>query len=186
MGELIGALIALPFVFLSDWFGWIRQQSHPELTKACHGAGMMALLGYAIALSGGLVEFIAGFVLHPDNLLWIIALIVGAWGLGWFLLYARHAALSVGQPYRATMIVRALIKLGLGWGAWVYAAGFDRALGDTGFVGPTLRIVAVWCLATGAAKFLLMLWGKRQGRAQSMVTGDIAASEFDWNDGKMR
>jgi hypothetical protein len=84
------------------------------------------------------------------------------------------------------MIVRALIKLGTGWGAWFFAAGFDRALGDTGYIGATLRIIAVWCLATGGTKLLLMLWGKRQGHAQSLVTGDIAANEFDWNDGKMR
>src|SRR3954447_18617223 len=175
LGEVIGLLIFWPFMALADYFGWIKRQppGHQELAKACHGAGMLALLWYCCSLAGGFAEYVAALVLHPNELLRWIPVALGAWGLGWLLLNARPAALSIAAPHRATMIKRALIKLALGWALWSWAAAGDAWLPGLVF------ILAVWCFATGGAKFLLMLWGRRQGLAEPLVAGDIAAKEFN-------
>lgn len=173
MGELLGMLIALPFVMLGDWFGWIAQQRHPEVAKTCHGAGMLALLAYVIWVSGGLVEFAARLAMHAEEFYWVPVAIVAAWGTGWILLNASYAAQSVGRPHRATMTVRALIKLAVGYGIWVLSQGL-----------PLLGPAAAWCLATGATKLLLMVWGKRS-EARPLVEGDIAGKEFDWDKGEV-
>jgi hypothetical protein len=187
LGTVVALLIALPFVALGDWFKFIKQlpPGQQELAKACHGVGMLALLAYAISLAGGLVEFIAGFVLHPDNFYWIAAVVIAAWGLGWFLLNARYAALSIGQP-RATMTIRALLKIAVGWAAWVFASSVDHSIGAGGLLGLLLHIVAVWCVATGGTKLGLMLWGKRRGQAEPMVEEDITSNQFDWDDERIR
>jgi hypothetical protein len=183
LGYVAALLISLPFVALCDWFKFIKQlpPGQQELAKACHGIGMLALLAYAIALSGGLIEFVAGLVLHAPNFYWLAPAVIAVWGLSWFLLYARYAALSIGQPSRATMIVRAVIKTALGWAVWIFAAGAGLSGADL-----ALRFVAVWCIATGGTKLALMMWGKRRDQAEPMVAGDIARQEFDWDDGRTR
>jgi hypothetical protein len=107
---------------------------------------------------------------------------MAAWGLGWFLLNARFAAQAVGQPQRTTMIVRALLKIAGGWAAWVYAASADTS-GSAGWslLMLALHVFAVWCVATGGTKALLMIWGGARSEAYPMVSGDIAANEFDWD-----
>jgi hypothetical protein len=182
LGEMLGRLIAWPFVAIADYFGWIKQQSpgQQELAKACHGAGMLALLWHGASLAGGFVECVTELVLHADNLLKWIPLGVGAWGLAWVVLNARYAALSIAQPHRATMIARALIKIAIGWALWSWGTAGD------GWFPALVVFVAVWCLATGGTKLLLMLWGKRRGRAEPMVADDIAAKEFDWDEGRLQ
>jgi hypothetical protein len=181
LGEVIGLLIAAPFVAVADYFGWIKKQppGQQELAKACHGAGMLALLWYCCSLAGGVAEYLAGLMLYPGELLQWIPVGMGAWGLAWLLLNARQAALSIAPSQRATMIMRALIKLALGWALWSWADAGDAWLPGLVFV------VAVWCFATGGAKLLLMLWGRRSGQAEPLVTGDIAAKEFDWDEGRL-
>jgi fermentation-respiration switch protein FrsA (DUF1100 family) len=182
MGEVVGCLIALPFVAFADWFGWINKQRYPELAKACHGAGMVALVADAIAHLGGLVGFTARFVAEPDNFLWVIPAGMTAWGLGWFVLNARYAALAVAHD-RPTMIVRAALKIALGVLAWAYAGALGSMPGDQ-FMGGLLQIAAVWLLATGVTKLGLMLWGRKRGQAQQMVGDDIDRQKFSWDDEK--
>lgn len=176
LGTVVGLLIALPFTMLADWFGWINQQRYPELAKACHGAGMLALLGYAIWLAGGPIDFAAALAMHADNFCWIAPAVIAAWGLGWVLLNARFAAQSVSRPHRATMIVRALLKTAAGYGAWISTQG-----AEAWWITLLMSLVAVWCMATGAVKFLLMIWRGARGEAYPMVADDIAANEFDWD-----
>jgi hypothetical protein len=139
LGEAIGLLLAWPFMVLADWFAWIKRQpaGQQELTKACHGIGMLALLGYWFSLTGGLGEFVHALRMDADNPLNWLPVVIASWGLGWFLLNARFAAQFVIGPQRATMIVRALIKIALGYAVWVYA-------GDAGSAdrGPSLRCAA--------------------------------------------
>jgi hypothetical protein len=180
MGEVVGCLIALPFVAFADWFGWISKQRYPELAKACHGVGIIALVADAIVHLGGFVTFIARFVAAPDDFLWVIPAGMTAWGLGWFVLNARYAALAVAHD-RPTMIVRATLKIALGALAWAYASALGSVPGDQLIAG-LLQIAAVWLLATGATKLGLMVWGRKRGQAEQMVAGDIEEHEFSWDD----
>lgn len=182
-------LIAFPFVALADYFAWIKQQpaGQQELAKACHGVGMLALLAFWFRLAGGFGDFVYGLAFRPGDPLRWIPVGMAAWGLGWFLLNARFAAQAVGRPHRATMIVRALVKIAIGWAAWAYAvsAGLPAPLHDVpalwGFVLLALHVISAWCLATGITKLLLMIWGGGRGTAYPMVARDIAANEFDWD-----
>jgi hypothetical protein len=180
LGEAAGLLIALPFIAVADYFKFIKELppgGQQELAKACHGIGMLALLAYWFQRAGGFVDFVTMLVLHPDNPLYWIPVGIAACGLGWFLLNARFAAQSVVRPYRATMIVRGLIKSAIGYAVWAFASDAEAR-----WVALLLSVVAVWCMATGAAKVLLMIWsGGRGGDAYPMVEDDIASKEFDWN-----
>ena len=178
-GELVGLLIAIPFVLLGDWFKFIKQlpPGLQELAKASHGVGMVALALYWAVLAGGPASFIASGLQEPFNPVYSIPAVIGMWGLGWFFLNARIAALSIGPPHRATTVVRALIKIALGWAAWAYTADLDLSGGEL-----VVHAVALWCLATGAAKILLILWGGGRGDAYPMVAHDIEANEFRWDD----
>ena len=179
-GYLFMLLISLPFAAVGDWFGWLKRQPpvQQELAKACHGIGMLALLVYAIELSGGFVDFIAALV-QEGNILWIIPAGVAVWCLGWFLLYGPYAAYAIAPPYRAAMMVRGIAKIASGWALWIIGADLSD------FAEFVLHLVAIWCLATGTTKLVLMLWGRRRDRAESMVAGNITRQQFDWDDGRM-
>ena len=183
LGELIGLLIALPFVALADWFKFIKQlpSGQQELAKASHGAGMLALVVYWCALGGGLFHALAVGLRDPVSPLFWVPAVFTAWGFGWFFLNARFAALSIGPPHRATIIVRALLKIAFGWAIWVYVAPLDLSGGE--LIG---RAVALWCLATGGTKILLLLWGGSRDRAYPMVADDIEANEFSWDEDRRR
>lgn len=192
--QALGFLLALPLLALVDWFTWINRQprGQQELTKACHGVGMLALLAFWFWVTGGFPGFVRDLSVQPDNLTNWIPAMIAAWGLGWFLLNAGFAAQAVTRPHRWTMIVRGLMKLALGYAVWTYAHEADIASRPheasiwSGLFLLILHLVAVWCLATGAAKVLLMMWGGRRGRAHAMVTHDIATKEFDWGQAEQR
>lgn len=166
LATFIGSLIAAPFVAVADWFRFLNRLplGRQELAKACHAAGILALLLYAFAVTSGLDEFFTAWALHRgDPVYWIPAMIAAAAGI-WFLLYARFAARAVVRPQRGVMIVRALVKIALGWAVWAYAmhadlSGFEIAL----------RAAAVWCVVTGAIQFLLMLCGGRSNALPRIV-----------------
>jgi hypothetical protein len=192
--QAFGFLLALPLLALVDWFTWINRQprGQQELTKACHGVGMLALLAFWFWVTGGLPDFVRKLSVQPDDLTNWIPAMIAAWGLGWFQLNAGFAAQAVIRPHRSTTIVRGLIKLALGYAVWTYAHEADIASRPheasiwSGLFLLILHLVAVWCLATGATKVLLMMWGGRRGRAHAMVTDDIAAKEFDWDQPERR
>lgn len=172
LGEFIGLLIAFPFVALAQWFQFFTRlpRGQQELAKASHGVGMLALLAYGFNLTGGF--------LPASPICWLAAGI-GAWGLGWFCLNARFAALMIGPPDRGAIIARALMKIALGWAVWSYTS---RLVDVSGFEVVS-RPVAVWCMATGGTKFLLLLWGGgRRLPARPLVDANIQDTEFDWDD----
>jgi hypothetical protein len=171
LGEAIWQLIALPFVALSHWFQFFRRlpRGQQELAKASHGAGMLALLAYGINLSG---DF-----LLSSPICWFTAAI-GAWGLGWFCLNASFAAQMIAPPDRGAIIGRALIKMVIGWALWSDTSDLVDLSGFEFIVHP----VAVWCMATGGTKFLLMLWGGGRRPAYPLIGRNIRETEFDWDD----
>jgi len=190
LGTLIGMLVALPFVAFADWFKFIKQMppGEQELAKACHGVGMLSLLALWFSMAGGLGSFLYGLVAHPDNLIAWIPVGIAAWGFGWFVINSPFAVQAVARPARATMTVRAMLKIGVGYAAWAYAQSGDLVAWHrdpswwSGFVRLALYVIAVWCLATGLTKLVLMLWGGRRGKARPMVDADIAGKEFNWDD----
>ena len=149
LGEVIGLLLAWPFVALADYFGFIKRQPPglQELTKACHGAGMLALLAYGFELAGGFADFVQGLLAYPSAPLQWIPVGMAVWGLAWVALNARFAVQTVCGPARGTMIGRALVKLALAYGAWAFADDAD------GLIRLVLSFAAVWCAATGGTKF---------------------------------
>src|SRR4051794_39102027 len=76
LGEVIGLFLAAPFVALADWFKFTKYlpPGQQELMKACHGAGMLALVVLWFSFESGLSGYIAGLARNPTNLfLWIPA-----------------------------------------------------------------------------------------------------------------
>jgi hypothetical protein len=179
LGELIGALIALPFVMLADWHKFLKRlpPGEQELTKACHGAGIVVLVVYWAVLTGGVFHFL-GLGLH--NLvdpMFSIPAVLACFGVGWFMLYASFGAVAIGPPHRRAQTIRALLKIALGVVVWSYTAHLDLS----GFE-LLVRVAAMWCMATGATKFILMIWGRSTGDAYGMVAHNIDADEFRWDD----
>src|SRR5882757_6288016 len=127
LGTFIGLLIAAPFVAVADWFRFLNRlpPGRQELAKACHAAGILALLVYAFAITGGIGEFFTAWTLHREDPVYWIPGAIAAAALIWFLLYARFAARAVVQPQRGVMIVRALAKIALGWALWAYMERAD-------------------------------------------------------------
>jgi hypothetical protein len=152
------------------YFRWIN--SHPdirsrELAKACHGAGMIAIGGLIIGLSratgGDDAAGTAFWVVSPLFLL----------GLFWFcssgfVVFRSGSAGALDNE----QLVRGALKCAVGWAFLQYNpipafAAFPRILEapDNEVLGiflavTILHFVAVWCVATGATKFLLLLLAK--------------------------
>jgi hypothetical protein len=111
-----------------------------ELTKASHGAAMMA--GAAWWLIGGK----AGFP-YLDIIAWGFA----AWGALWFCVGQAR-----GRCYRDMRIAsRSAIRIGLGIALYYYYRSFDLGFWPT-FV---LRCVALFWIVSGTVKLLLVLRG---------------------------
>ena len=138
LGEVIGLLIALPFVAAADYFKYIKELppgGQQELAKACHGIGMLALLAYWFPARRRLCRFRDDAGAASRQSLYWIPVGIAASGLGWVLLNARFAAQSVVQPHRATMIVRGLIKSAVGYAIWAFASDAEAPLDRAAAVG---------------------------------------------------
>jgi hypothetical protein len=179
LGELVGLLIALPFVMLADWHKFLKRlpPGEQELTKACHGAGIVVLVVYWASLTGGVFHFLGLGLRNLVNPVFWMPAAIAAFGAGWFILYARFGAISIGPPHRSAQTMRALLKIALGFFVWAYTARLDLS----GFE-LVVRAAAMWCMATGATKFILMIWGRSTGDAYSMVEHDIDVHEFHWDE----
>jgi len=179
LGELVGLLIALPFVMLADWHKFLSRlpPGEQELAKACHGAGIVVLVVYWAVLTGGVFHFLGLGLRNLANPMFWMPAAIAAFGAGWFILYARFGALTIGPPRRSAQTIRALLKIALGIVVWSYTARLDLS----GFE-LLVRAAAMWCMATGATKFILMIWGRSSGDAYTMVEHDIDAHEFRWEE----
>jgi hypothetical protein len=179
LGELVGLLIALPFVMLADWHKFLKHlpPGEQELTKACHGAGIVVLVVYGAVLTGGIFHFLALGLRNLVNPVFCIPAGIASFGAGWFILYARFGAIAIGPPHRSAQTMRALLKIALGFVVWSYTARLDLS----GFE-LLVRAAAMWCMATGATKFILMIWGRGTGDAYTMVEHDIDVHEFHWDE----
>jgi hypothetical protein len=153
---LVGLLLLLPFVMARDYFGKIARLDprNGALTKASHGAGMLALGVWALAIHDRMG--IAG------PLLWI-PLAVGGFGLFWLVAGWRTAKMIGGPvPGDDFLLVRAGLRVGVGvvlfWllGAGPQALGYDTWQLVLDFIW-LVRAAAIWFFITGAAKLGLLL-----------------------------
>ena len=78
------------------------------------------------------------------------------------------------------MRLRGLLKFVLGGIAWIYAGRLAQGHGNTP-IAVVLYVFATWCLATGAARFVLTLGGGPRGDAHGLVERNIRSNEFDWD-----
>jgi hypothetical protein len=206
MFEILAYLIMLPLALLMDIFHWtgryrqFHQRQQPreaELSKASHGAAVLAIVALALVRIGGdaINSFIGGLIEAPENP-WNFApalLLAGLvlWGLLWFVTGARRA-LWFASFRDGRLITRAVCKMI--FGAAVYAVAWRppsswppdvlawiawaRALPSARFA---IEALVIWLTVTGLVKFLLVMW-RRISRAREQVAADIAAQGFDWDE----
>jgi len=165
MGELLGLLIALPFVMAADYFKFIEQQApeRRELIRASHGAGMIALPVFLVWFTSGTQGFarLAAILrAEPDNPVCWLPLAVLAWGLLW-LVTGWHRAVKFRD---ARIIARSLVKIALGIGGFLYLRNHDAPAGwggtaAWGFFVLGLNLAAVWCVVTGTTKLTILIPG---------------------------
>lgn len=177
MFTVLGLLAALPFVAVWDYFQFVERQppERRELVKASHGAGVIALAAFLIWLPQGAQGFgdLAGALrAEPENPAYWVPVAVLAWGLLW-LVTGWHRAVKFRD---ARIIARALVKIALGVGVFVYLRDHDLAAGRDaaaawGFLVLGLYLAAVWCVVTGTTKTLILTAGG--GKALRLVNRQI-------------
>jgi hypothetical protein len=148
-------LLLVPFQLAWAYFGKIRLLDPPSAArmKATHGAGMMVLGGWALALHDRIGV--------SGSLLWIPLVVVG-FGLLWLGGGWRMAKILGPASDDDFQIVRALVKIGVGIGIfWLLGAGYKVLDRELWLLLVQLqwpvRAVAIWCLITGCTKFALLL-----------------------------
>jgi hypothetical protein len=148
-------LLLLPFQLAWHYFGKIRRLDPLTAArmKASHGAGMLALGAWALAMHDQIGV--------SGSLLWI-PLVLGGFGLLWLGGGWRMAKILGPEPDDDFQTVRAIVKVGVGIGIfWLLGAGWrvlDRELWLllVQLQWP-VRAVAIWCIITGCAKFALLM-----------------------------
>jgi len=153
---------ALPFVALADWFRWIKQQPPHEqaLARASHGAALIVFVLLATFGTGGVngvVTFVGQAAADPaDEWPGLVLAIVFVWGVVWFV-----SGVSGARGLRNGLLAwRAFVKLALGLGAILYLERGhpSGALGSNG-ARMSILLVGLWCVVTGAVKFVLLRMG---------------------------
>jgi hypothetical protein len=181
---LVVLLALLPFVYLFQWFRWVKQLPPHEqaLARASHGAGIIAfvlLVGFGLFGVGGVGAFFVAVAGHPDDL-WkpalLLAVVMG-WGITWFIVGVKRASgLRDGL-----LTTRAIVKLAGGLGGLIYLSRIP-AKPDTSvwvYLGVAFGFLAVlWCLVTGAVKVLLLTVSG--GDALSRVARQIRNRTVVW------
>lgn len=176
-----GYLALLPLIIPATvwlrYVTWISRQppgQRVELTKASHGAGMLALSGSIVFLAHG-----QGAAVSSMPLLWVPLGIMVIWGALWLVTSGLQARLYGSQgPLDTVLLVRSMVKVGIGvaiahfipFQSSQLLAALPRIADLTGIVFALLCLagwfVAWWCVFTGAAKILLLLLTRIRGRAR--------------------
>ena len=169
--------IIIPFKIWRRYARWISFQppgQRAELTKASHGAGMLALSGLIVLL----VQAKGGSV-SSQPLAWVPLAVMAVWGALW-LVTSGLAARRYGSqgPTDTVVLVRSLVKVAVG-STFVHFMPADMgrlltlaadppdwqvAFFTWGFCAGWF--VAMWCIFTGAAKALLLLLTKIRRRSR--------------------
>jgi hypothetical protein len=203
MIEIVILAAALPFVLISDvlfLFKLARTSGDlraNELAIASHGAAFLALAVLSVWLAGWAqaMQFMLSAPgasadwLHRAVALLAVAFVVAS--LLWFFSGARRSLAWAGF-HDSRLITRALVKIAFGaalwWAVWYPPASWPRDVlawiawaRDMPISRVCIEAVIVWLVVTGATKFLLVVW-PRFGTARALVTEDIDAQRFDWDD----
>lgn len=172
----------------AKWITFQPPGQRAELTKASHGAGMLALSGLIVLLidnEGGSVS--------SQPWVWVPLAVIAAWGALWFVT-SGLAALRYGSqgPTDTVVLVRSLVKVAVGCTfvhfmpadmgrlltlAWTASTG-QVALFAWGYCAGWL--VAMWCIFTGAAKVLLLLLAKIPRRRKKSPVASSAHGQADF------
>src|SRR5271166_1939487 len=123
---IVGYLALLPLIFSGKLFRryafWIRGQQagqRTELTKASHGAGMLAIAYFLVTI----VHQEGGSVV-AEPVLWLPLGVLTVWGTLWLVTSSLQARLYGPQgPIDTVILVRSLVKIAIG-GAIVYFLPF--------------------------------------------------------------
>jgi hypothetical protein len=185
------------------WVGRYRnfhQRQPPreaELSKASHGAAVLAIVALALHGVGAarIDAFLTGLRTAPENPWYFIPALAIAglvgWGLLWTVTGARRA-FWFASFRDGRLITRALVKIASGVGVyavlWNPPAGWSpdvlawiataRNTAGGRFV---IEALVLWLTVTGLAKMVLV-FARRISRAREQVTVDIAAQQFNWDD----
>ena len=180
--KVLGFIFTLPrpVYWLRVYLGWLG--SHDlrgrELTKACHGAGMILAGGQLVGMmqqmgAGDQAVEIATVIAAPLLLLGLFWLVSS----GYFIVRSGSAGALDNEQ-----LMRGVIKCALGVAFFhfePFPAGFALnrifLMPETNYAAMALvaglvllTFVAIWCVGTGAAKVLLLLLAKirlRRNRA---------------------
>ena len=172
---IIGVVLLLSLPLLASWFRFIARQPPglpQELTRASHGAGMVA---FALLAAFGVFGTRTGgdlFRATVSNLDGPARLIPAALWLGVMILGVNWLVIGAGGTRSpvvdARLRSRAVAKVGLALFLWF--AGRNYWLSVSGF-GPVSRDlawlaisgVAIWCGITGLTKIWLLQRGVKRG-----------------------
>ena len=181
LGMLCAALLLLGLVVRPVlYFRWINSHDlrSRELTKACHGAGILALAAVVVSEAS-----LAAVSSNPA--LWIPLSVMTAWG-GLWLVTSGLAFKRLGSqgPLDSVLIVRALVKIAIGgavlrflpfgvsqllWGGLhiLQAPDWTAAVVLLAYIAGWF--VAFWCVVTGSTKLLLMLATQIRRRPKALA-----------------
>lgn len=174
-----------------------QQPREAELSKASHGAAVLAICALALDNLGAarIDAFLTALRAAPESP-WhfgpalAVAGVVG-WGVLWTVTGARRA-FWFASFRDGRIITRALVKIASGVGvyavlwnppaswspdvlAWIAVA---RNTAGGRFV---IEALVLWLTVTGLVK-LVLVFARRISRAREQVTVDIAAQQFNWDD----
>lgn len=167
----LGLLAAAPFMLLADWFKFIRHLPPREqnLARASHGAGMLVFAAIALYVAGFGTFFHALGAGPAEPVLWASALLLVAtvvWGISWLIVGCRRAR----GARDALLALRAAGKIGAGIAACIVAQGgyVPRDWSAADFIAAALLLIGVWCMVTGAVKFILVMIGTGGGAERAV------------------
>lgn len=176
LAEIIVSIILLPVTLVMNIFHWsgsyrtFIQRQEPraqELTKASHGAAVLALAGLLLYTAGApvITRFLAALRAAPDDPWHLFPALAFAgvvlWGLLWLVSGARRSLAFAGRDSR--YLTRAVVKIALGVGLWL--AFWHPPLSWSVSIGAVRSVpfsavavvgVVAWLTVTGLTKFLLV------------------------------
>ena len=186
--SLVFGLLLAPFNLIFALIRMVRAHaqrqrylSPPErsLRRASHPVGVLAVLFEAHRLYGVRIDAARAALAHDDWLA-VGAAVAVVFGAALFVAGAKHSAGMEDGP----LATRAFFKLTGGIAAVFY---IGRAMpwrvgGETpaDLFAAVLLLVALWCIATGAVRFVLLAVPMRA--ALVLVKRAIKRDEFSWDD----
>jgi hypothetical protein len=169
---VIGGLLAVDLGLvpaLRGYRNFLRSQPprDAELSKASHGAAVLAVVALALWFVGWprIDAFLTAFRAAPDSPLHlaVVAGVAGVvlWGVLWLVTGARRSLQFAGRDSR--VITRAALKISVGVGVWMIWNNPPASwwpwvvlLHEVPYSAAVVAVLCGWLAVTGAAKMLLV------------------------------